>query len=554
MSAHMGAARPPPTPGRQPSPGEIEAFKLAINTAPNLLPDAISRVSSRRRRHCGISRVISMAWHGVERRRSLAVLGFALGLAAVYFAALFLFIPIGTEARDYVFHNGYLSLDGRDVRAELSLLVYPIGENSRLVSMAVFALSHQACDLSAPCLNAVQVSLLVACFAAGAWHLQQLLGRPMPAAIAMLCWAISLPVFSAGYWQATQHDKLAFVFALAALSCGLATMRGTPGGFPLGRSLGVLALFVLAINAKEMAFFLPAAAVAQVLLLAPGTTARQKLRAGRVYSAALAYSAFYIVTYLLRLNNGWAGHVLSGSPSGALDFYAGSLTGGHPTSHWSLALLASLVALAAAMARARRGKAPAQGALYARVSLYLAVIFLCSLVLVARAQYPGDYYLMVPLWALLGWIAATCMTALAVEWRLRLAVLACTAMLAACFGAGRAADYRSAFAMAQQLRDARSLYAGYTAIRATCRNGLAGGLKLAFQRRPVGEWWYFRGYDNAPDQLVGAYICQDGQAPAMSYSLTGDDRPDHPGQEVALWNAKLKIMRIAKPAAPRPGS
>jgi hypothetical protein len=70
----------------------------------------------------------------------------------------------------------------------------------------------------------------------------------------------------------------------------------------------------------------------------------------------------------------------------------------------------------------------------------------------------------------------------------------------------------------------------------------------------VGEWWYFRGYDNAPDQLVGAYICQDGQAPAMSYSLTGDDRPDHPGQEVALWNAKLKIMRIAKPAAPRPGS
>ena len=192
----------------------------------------------------------------------------AFGLAGAYFAALFLFIPVATEARDYVFNDGFLSLDADDLRAVLTGLIYPLGQNSRLVSMAVFAVSHHACGLCAPCLNAIQIGLLLAAFAAGAWHLQQLVGRAIPAAIAMLLWAVSAPVFSAGYWQATQHDKLAFTFALSALALGLSAMRRNPVRFPVVTSLALLGLFMLAMNAKEMAFFLPAAAAAQVLFLA----------------------------------------------------------------------------------------------------------------------------------------------------------------------------------------------------------------------------------------------------------------------------------------------
>ncbi len=489
-----------------------------------------------------------MAWQAGERRRPLVILGIATCLAAAYFAALFLFIPIGTEARDYIFHNGFLPLGGNDAWRALSFLMYPTGADSRLVSRAVFALSHQACGLNAPCLNGIQIAILLAAFAAGAWHMQQLLGRPLHVSIAMLFWAVSLPVFSAGYWQATQHDKLAFLFAFSALGLGLATLRKNPPQFPLGRSLGVIGLVILAVNSKEMAFFLPAAMVAQIAFLAPGTTIADKLRAARVYAAPLAFTVFYIAVYMARLHGSWKLHVASGSLADALSFYAGSLAGFHPTSLAAMTFLAILLALSIAMGTRWRRSI---GAGYGAASLYLLAIFMSSIALVARAQYPADYYLLVPLWALLAWIANTVAAARVQGWMLRLPVLTATAMLASCFAAGRYADDRSQWGSFQQLRDARQLYRGYTFIRATCRDGLQGGLKLAFRRRPVGEWWYFRGLDERPDQLVGAYICQDGQVPAMAYALDGNNQQDHPGQQVIQWDETLTVTQISKQPPPK---
>ncbi len=168
--------------------------------------------------------------------------------AALYFSYCFASIPVNTEARDYIFQAG---MPGR---YHLWTLLFPNGNNAGAVSMLVFGATRRACGFSSRCLNAIQILQLLTALADGTWHLQQLIRRPVFVALAMLFWCASLPVFQAGFWQATQHDKLAFAFSLVALAILFRAIRGAATGGIVRVNAVLTLLFALAFNAKEAAF------------------------------------------------------------------------------------------------------------------------------------------------------------------------------------------------------------------------------------------------------------------------------------------------------------
>jgi len=469
-----------------------------------------------------------------QRHAAIPYVAAAL-LCAIYLFSVFLNIPINTEARDYVYFHGYLADIGR-----WSSLIYPAGTNQRLVSMVVFSLSRDGCGFSAPCLNTIQIAELLGCFALGTLHLHQLLGRPLIVACCMLVWALSPPVFMAGFWQATQHDKLAFLFAFAALSLGLRALGG--GSLParLAASLGVTMLFVLAINSKEIAFFLPAAAIAQILLFAPGAGFRARVAAGAVYAVPVAYAAAYTGAYLWHLGGVWHQHVLSGDIGTNIGYYAETLSGSRPASPPVICAATGLLAVSIYMLVRR----PERRSLSA--TLYFAVICAASLTLVLKAQYPSDYYLMITDWAVLGWIASVLVVARPFGMGVRAAVHGLVCVLGIGFAVGRFDEFWAGGASAEILSEAQRVSAGYHVLSRYCGTPMQAGLKLVFAKRPAGSFYFFRGGGEGNDPRLGRFICDAGPAPIMSYSFDGDARQTQPGQLVAVWNRDLRLTTISK--------
>ena len=487
----------------------------------------------------------------------------AISLIAIYLSCLFLFIPINTEARDYTLHNGYfgdtISYTGWITRRDFwGALINPVGANSRVVSMVVFEFSHGACGLNAVCLNSIQIFELLAGTIACTVHLDQLIRRPAIVAGAIVLWSVSLPVFSAGFWQATQHDKLAFVFAFTALSLGLWAIRHTrvEGRLIAGAILTIL--FALAINSKEIAFFLPVAAAAQVSFLAPISGLRGKLHAAWVYAVPAVYSAYYIFAYMHRLSPQWGQHVFAGGFSDNFGFYFGSLTGSHRS--WvPAAACISVLVLASLYIVVRRDLRPqprteseigVRDPSFARVTGYLVAVWLATMALVMGAQYPGDYYLLVTEWAFISWVAVTMVAAEQFPRTLRYAVVAATGGLSIVFFLGRAREFSAPDGDWRRIREAHLLGTGYEIIGRYCSPLMVDGLKLVFPLHPAAGWFFFRGGDEHPDQLVGAYICNDGQSPAMTYSFNGSEQPDRPGQVVAIWNRDLAVREIMRDGVP----
>jgi hypothetical protein len=466
---------------------------------------------------------------------------------ALYLACFFVVIPINTEARDYLVHAGDMTAD-----TFWSALAYPAGANTRAVSMLAFGLIHSACGLEAPCVNAIQIAELLAALAVGMVHLRQLIPRPGVIAVAMLVWCASMPVFDAGFWQATQHDKLAFIFSIAALALGLHAIRATRRGRSAVTIVALTVLFVLALNSKEIAFFLPLAAVAQIALFAPEGAGGRR-RAAAVYGLPIAYATAYIAIYMWHLQGAWHVHVLSGNAWSNAGFYLGALFWTHtfykPGLLPILALLLAIVPLSQ-----RRNDDAVRGTddvdlRIGRVSLYLLSILLATTALVIRAQSPGDYYMLLGAWAFTGWIGAMAAASLRCGPPIKYAVLACIALLVLMFARGRAADALAPDGSWRLVQEARHLDAGYRVLKRACTPRLTDGMKLVFPASPAGKWFFFRGGDEAPDQLVGAFICKDGQTPRMAYSFTGAAQPDRPGQLVAVWSRKLKLAKVSRSGA-----
>ena len=165
------------------------------------------------------------------------------------------------------------------------------------------------------------------------------------------------------------------------------------------------------------------------------------------------------------------------------------------------------------------------------------------------AQYPGDYYLLVTEWAFISWVAVTIVAAEQLPGTLRYVVVAAAGGLSIAFFLGRGREFSESDGEWQRIREAHLLGAGYKTIGRYCSPCMVDGLKLVFPLQPSASWFFFRGGDEHPDQLVGAYICNDGQSPVMSYSFDGSEQPDRPGQVVAIWNRDLAVQEIKRDGA-----
>ena len=482
--------------------------------------------------------------HSAGPRVSDAVQLYAYALlgmsATIFFLALFLHMPIGTEARDYVFYRGYLAQAGnwRD-------LFYPVGANGRLVSMALFAMSRDACGFGATCLNVVQIALLLLCVFFGAVHLHQLLRRPVLVACAMALWCLSLPVFSAGLWQATQHDKLAFMFSLAALSYGFSAMRrNAKGSGFLVSTVLLLALFVLALNAKETAFLLPAAAMSQILLLGPAGSFRKRLVAARVYVLPVGFAALYIGDHLLRFGAVLPGRALTGDLAHNAHFYLLALMGRQSSSVLgSIVVLALLVAITGYAATKGRGDTAMAGA--QRVLAYLAVLFIANMVQVAPALYPDNSYILPAEWAFFGMMATVFVLLLQADRVARYAGLGAIALLLLIFLHKRVGD-TFGWGSSEVLREGGVLNGDYTRLRPYCGPQMAQGMKFVFPERPLGFFYFFTGGDEGPEKLLVPFICETATAAPIAYDYTGDLKPDHPGELVVAFNSDLTIRVVSK--------
>jgi hypothetical protein len=471
----------------------------------------------------------------------------SLGMAAViFFLALFLHTPIGTEARTYVFYSGYLAQGGGPLD-----LLFPAGSNQRVVSMVAFALSRDACGFGGICLNVIQIAQLLLCVVIGTVHLHQLLRRPLLVAGCMALWCLSLPVFAAGFWQATQHDKLAFLFSLSALSFGFSALRTRPKGkgFVMA-TVFLLALFVLALNSKEIAFFLPVAAIAQIALLGQAGSISQRVRRAAVYILPLVYAVFYIGVYSLRLKSAWQAHVMGGSLLANAQYYWLSLMGRQNSSAVSsiLALLVLLAALGYAVFCMRGRMHDVAGRTLSggmRVLTYFAVILGVNMVLVAGAAYPEDFYLLVAQWAFLGFLA----TALVLVWSAgavsRLVALAALTVLLVIFVHKRIGDMAGG-SDGDLLREAHVLNADYARLRPYCGAQMAQGMQFVFPEHPLGFFYFFRGGSDGPEQLLAPFLCEGGPAAPMAYSYDGNATQSHPGEIMVVFNQDLSIRNISK--------
>jgi hypothetical protein len=308
----------------------------------------------------------------------------------------------------------------------------------------------------------------------------------------------------------------------------------------------LLVLFCLALNAKEIAFFLPFAAIAQVALLGPAGTLRARVQAGRVYVLPVAYAVIYITIYMLRLTAPLRSHVLGGVLLSNARFYFLALMGRQASSVLISALALAVLAAATGFALLPlRGEARPVARGGARVLAYLAVIFAANIGLVAGAQFPDDFYLLIAEWAFLSLAAASFVLLQGAVRVVRLSGLAALGVLLVVFLHKRAGDL-FVWGNGEVLREAHVLAADYAQLRPYCGAPMAQGMKFVMPTRPLGFFYFFRGGNDGPDQLLPMFICERPVAAAMAYSYDGNATPDRPDELIVTFTRDFSVASVSQ--------
>lgn len=315
----------------------------------------------------------------------------------VVYARLFIRVPALSEVRDFMLQT--FGSPG------LWRVLLPTGNVYRPFSWWVFSVEQRLFPFNAQALNLFQFSILGLCVSAGYIHLRQLrIGRGTGFA-ACLWWIFSLPTFDAAFWQATQHSKLAVLFILVALIVALHAIRtGKKSGLLTG---AILALVVLANGSMPVAFVLPGALVALVVIFSSRTTIRGWLEAGRVLRLPAIYGTLYAVVFMLMLDTRLTQNAIQGDVATNFSRYAGFLTVMNDSflvtlifftpvvAAWSLSLYRGI----RSWRRAHRSGRPMSDFSNSReaVLLYLFALFAGSLILVLRSRQGEPYYVLMPM-------------------------------------------------------------------------------------------------------------------------------------------------------------
>jgi len=479
---------------------------------------------------------------GVRADVLACVLLFAL--AIVCYTALFLRVPVLTEVRDFLYYQGWA--------ASLWHIPLPTGNDYRPLSWVFFAWQRDLFGFDPQAINLVQFALLGLSAVAGYVHLRQLELEPANAFGASALWLLSFAAMHAAFWQATQHDKLGFLFIIVTLSVALHALRlNRP---PLNGIFAIVLTFLVAIAVatKPVAFVLAGALVIQAVLFVPNRTRTDYRRAAALVSLPVLYATVYALAYEHRMDAAWRGHVTGGDLSRNVFVYLKYLANiDYDGPLWPAVLLFAPVALGWAWAivtfgRARESREMPFDALTARLRQHAVQVYFCAItagcmVLLIRAEFPVAFYLLVPIWAFTGSLAVL-KESLDSGGGIRRAIAAAVVipvvvgLLVASF-----ANLRGDARLAQWRRSALALADGYDVLRSAVDPSTVESVAFVLPATVEGEFYFFsNGRHTVIDPLLPSFIFRDGVERPMKSVVESMPPPD-PGTLIAVWSKDLRL-------------
>jgi hypothetical protein len=479
---------------------------------------------------------------------SMCALALLLMAVAIY-SAIFLHVPVLTEARDFLLQYG------QDAR--VSDILIPSGDDYRPLSWKLFAWQQQLFGFRSEALNLVQFFLLGLCALAAFVHLRQLLENRLAAFGAAVLWILSLPVAHAAFWQATQHDKLAFLFTILTLFVTLHGIRSknpganrsdrsdrsdrfAPGFFssPWPVSAVAMILAALAVATKPVAFMLPAALVAQAILFTTDKNRRAYLRSCAVISLPVLFVVAYALVYRFRMTPEWLAHTTSGSIGTNVLVYIRNIANiGHDGSLWIAALLFAPVAAAWLYALWRVASRPRTVEGLSPILVYLCVIFLGSMVLLVRAEFAPSFYLLVPLFAFTGSLTA-------IKGRFAIAGVTCVVLgLLSMYGVSLFGQSQ----LNQWNRNAQGVAEGYRVMQQLVNVRDLKSLSFFFQSEPEPETYFYLfsdGTHQTVDASLPSFIFRTPLKVPLNQTFGDVPSSASPGHLDVVWSRDLELKQL----------
>lgn len=270
--------------------------------------------------------------------------------------------------------------------------------SSRPVSLAFAWLAGTIAGNDVVALNALALMPVVAS-AVLAYLLGRRLGLgPVQSGVATLIWWFSPGVASALSWQATLHDRLAWLFSLLVLLVALRAMdRSRRVRGIVAANIAIAVLLAIGFRCKEASWFLlPALVAAAVVLPCSEGHRRRRLAciAGPVLIGVIdvVRHVFLTLPADARLHD----HVLNGASARPLTALLAELAGGVRVLDGSslVILCIPLLAAGAIICGGRRAwQTPSS-----RFWLFACLSFIAAFAIALPTKYRATYYLYVPTW------------------------------------------------------------------------------------------------------------------------------------------------------------
>ena len=474
------------------------------------------------------------------RLQSDVALGAALFLLAVMvYSTLFLHVPALTEVRDFLVRFG------RDAR--LVDVFIPSGNDYRPFSWKFFYWQHRLFGFHSEALNLVQFGLLGLCALSAYIHLRQLISNTLAASAASALWLFSLPVAHSAFWQATQHDKLGFLFTMLALIVSLQAIRSERRGYVALLIPLTLIFSALAVSTKPIAFMLPAAFAAQVVFFSPDTSWRGYLnRAGRITIPSL-YVCVYALVYMLRTTPEWRAHTMAGDRLLNLAIYARNLTNSDFDAGTATAVLL-LLPVAAMWLYALWNRSQAE----LKPALYFLIIFATGMAVLWGAMYPSSFYLLLPFFAFTASFVVISATLFA-DSRARIRRYAMVA--ASVVVIGLLSNYATAIAGQSRLHDwrtsANKLAAGYKVIRDTVNPENIQSMSFSIPTETSAFFYFFSdGLHQAIDPAIPSFIFGRRLDVPVSDSRLQGLSDAQTGKLFTAWSEELELVEVTLDGQP----
>lgn len=483
--------------------------------------------------------------------RDFLISSVLLAIALLVYCLIFPSTPVLTEVRSFLLYQGWGS-------NFLDFLI-PTGSDYRPLSWSFFAWQHRQFPFNSTVINLIQYLLLGLGAVLGYLHLRQLLGNRMAAFGAGVLWIVSLSAIHSSFWQATQHDKLAFIFVLSALIVSLHAIRlNQPKLIPVFSAV-LLVLVIAAESTKPVAFMLPGALIAQVVLFTPEKTRAAYFRAGAVVLIPVVLGFAYTFGYLFKMDQEWQAHATSGDLTNNLLIFMRFVTNvDHDGNVWHSVPLFTVVGLGwvgaiflwgrSIFTQTFTGRDRSCRNLHVELLVYFCAISLGSIVVLARARHPASFYVLIPMFTFLASIVTLAMASSSgnskiMRWFSN--TLLCVVVLGLLLNVGD--NVLGSGHLAQWRVISKNLSEGYGILRSSVNPEEVQSVNFIVQDKPSGSFYFFgKGTRQVIDRDIPAYLFR-RPVETEIFGSFGKKPPESTSNDElrAVWSRDLVLLEAS---------